>query len=167
MGNTNKKKNSLGEKICELRKQKGLSQEGLGEIIGVSRQAISKWELDEMTPNWENISQLSKFFGVGLNYFTDQLDIESEVATVKDYSTNHFKRWLIVSIIGGIMSLILIIFTVCMGVIVLTSNTGDQIVQTTAMDRWELVVLIFLCVILLILETIFIVITIKQRKFQQ
>lgn len=40
-------KSSLGEKICELRKQKGLSQEALGDMIGVSRQAISKWELND------------------------------------------------------------------------------------------------------------------------
>lgn len=163
-----KKRNSLGEKICELRKQKGLSQEALGNIIGVSRQAISKWELDEMIPGWESIGQLSKYFGVGLGYFTNELDdVSNEIATVKNVSINHFKRWLILSIIGGIVLLILATITVCMGIIILTSNTGDQIVQTSKMDRWELIVLIVLCIIMLIVETIFIVMTVKRRKFQQ
>lgn len=35
---------TLGERIQQLRKAQGLSQEGLGEAIGVSRQAVSKWE---------------------------------------------------------------------------------------------------------------------------
>ena len=35
---------TLGEQIQALRKSKGLSQEGLGEALGVSRQAVSKWE---------------------------------------------------------------------------------------------------------------------------
>lgn len=162
-----RKENSLGEKICELRKQKGLSQEALGNIIGVSRQAISKWELDEMIPGWESIGQLSKYFEVGLNYFTNELDVSNEVASVENVSSDHFKRWLILSIIGGIVLLILATITVCMGIIILTSNTGDQIVQTSKMDRWELIVLIVLCIIMLIVETIFIVMTVKRRKFQQ
>ena len=41
---------TLGQRIQELRKQKGLSQEGLGEMLGVSRQAISRWEMDGAVP---------------------------------------------------------------------------------------------------------------------
>ncbi len=37
---------TLGQRIQALRKQHGLSQEGLGERLGVSRQAISRWEMD-------------------------------------------------------------------------------------------------------------------------
>ena len=40
---------TLGERIASLRKEKGMSQEGLGELVGVSRQAVSKWESD-LTP---------------------------------------------------------------------------------------------------------------------
>ena len=42
---------SVGKKIRDLRKLKGISQEDLGEAIGVSRQAVCKWEADEITPN--------------------------------------------------------------------------------------------------------------------
>ena len=38
---------TLGEKIYRLRTEKGLSQEALGEVLGVSRQSVSKWETDQ------------------------------------------------------------------------------------------------------------------------
>ena len=41
---------TLGQRIQELRKQKGLSQEGLGEKLGVSRQAVSRSEMDGAVP---------------------------------------------------------------------------------------------------------------------
>ena len=46
---------TLGEKIKELRKARGLSQEELAEQINVSRQAVSKWELDLSLPDIDNI----------------------------------------------------------------------------------------------------------------
>ena len=39
---------TLGERIQELRREKGLSQEGLGEQLGVSRQAVSRWEEERL-----------------------------------------------------------------------------------------------------------------------
>ena len=51
---------SLGNKILELRKKKGLSQEQLGEKVDVTRQTISNWELGETSPNPEQLKLLSK-----------------------------------------------------------------------------------------------------------
>ena len=59
---------TLGEKIQVLRKQMGLSQEQLAEKITISRQAISRWELNESIPDVENILQLSKVFSVSTDY---------------------------------------------------------------------------------------------------
>ena len=42
---------TLGERIASLRKEKGLSQEALGELVGVTRQAVSKWEADKTLPD--------------------------------------------------------------------------------------------------------------------
>ena len=55
---------TLGQRIQELRKQKNLSQEQLGEAMGVSRQAISKWEGDLTIPELDKLIALSKFFGL-------------------------------------------------------------------------------------------------------
>lgn len=59
---------NLGEKIQSLRKSRGLSQEQLSEQLAVSRQAVSKWELNESSPDVEKIVQMSEFFGVTTDY---------------------------------------------------------------------------------------------------
>lgn len=55
---------TLGQRIQELRKQAGLSQEALGEALGVSRQAVSKWEGDGGIPELDTIIAMSRLFGV-------------------------------------------------------------------------------------------------------
>ena len=59
---------SLGEKISILRRQKGMSQENLAEVLDVSRQAVSRWEVGECLPDINNIVQLSKAFDVTTDY---------------------------------------------------------------------------------------------------
>ena len=56
------------EKIINLRKQKGLSQEELAEQLGVSRQAVSRWELGQTQPDIYNLVQLCELFGVSADY---------------------------------------------------------------------------------------------------
>lgn len=53
--------------ILELRTQKGLSQEELAEKVFVTRQAVSRWENGETTPNTETLKLLSKLFDVSIN----------------------------------------------------------------------------------------------------
>lgn len=55
---------TLGEKITDLRKKHGLSQEELAITLGVSRQAVSKWELGDATPETEKIVALAEYFDV-------------------------------------------------------------------------------------------------------
>ena len=57
----------LGEKINHLRKEKGLSQEELAELIGVTRQTISNWELGSTFPNPEQLKLLSKTFHISID----------------------------------------------------------------------------------------------------
>ena len=65
----------LGEKLQRLRKQSGLSQEQLAGQLTVSRQAVSKWELDETMPDTDNVIQLSRLFGVTCDYLLrDEVD---------------------------------------------------------------------------------------------
>ena len=54
---------TTGEKIAALRKEQGMSQEALGEKLGLSRQAVSKWEADQAVPTMDNLMELSKLFG--------------------------------------------------------------------------------------------------------
>lgn len=55
---------TLGQHIQQLRKDKGLSQEALGEFLGVSRQAISKWESDTTIPEIDNLIAMSRLFEI-------------------------------------------------------------------------------------------------------
>ena len=66
----------LSEKLFELRKEKGWSQEKLAEQINVSRQSISKWESGQVLPEIEKIIELSKIFQVTTDYLL--LDENSE-----------------------------------------------------------------------------------------
>ena len=55
---------TLGRRIQESRRAAGLSQEALGERLGVSRQAVSKWEADAAVPELENLIAMSRLLGV-------------------------------------------------------------------------------------------------------
>ena len=59
---------TLGQKLKEIRKRFGLSQEQLAEIMNVSRQAITKWENDVGLPDISNLQELSKVFGITVDY---------------------------------------------------------------------------------------------------
>lgn len=55
---------SIGERLLELRKKKGLSQEELANILNVSRQTVSKWETDQSTPDFDKIMPLCKLYEI-------------------------------------------------------------------------------------------------------
>lgn len=54
----------IANRLCKLRKEHNLSQEQLAEKIGVSRQAVSKWERAEASPDTDNLIALAKIYGV-------------------------------------------------------------------------------------------------------
>lgn len=58
---------NFSENLMRLRKEKGLSQEALGEKIGVTRQTVSKWETGETTPEMNKLIELAQFFAVSLD----------------------------------------------------------------------------------------------------
>ena len=58
---------TLVKRIAYFRKQRGLSQEKVAEYIGISRQAVTKWENDNSRPSTDNLLQISDLFEVSLN----------------------------------------------------------------------------------------------------
>ena len=72
---------NIGEKIFLLRKQFGLSQEALAEKLGVTRQAVSKWESGSSVPELETVVALARTFGVTTDYLLS-FDAPSPHATV-------------------------------------------------------------------------------------
>ena len=78
---------NLGDKILQLRKKNGLSQEQLGEKVNVTRQTISNWELGETAPNPEQLKLLSK----ALNISIDEL-LDNDVKNVLVERVNNTER---------------------------------------------------------------------------
>lgn len=67
----------LADKIAEERKRNGWSQEELAEQLGVSRQAVSKWESAGSVPDLQKVIQLAELFGVSTDYLLkDEMEPE-------------------------------------------------------------------------------------------
>ena len=66
---------TTGTKLAKLRKEKGLTQEQLAEMLNVSRQSISKWESDLTYPETEKLIALSRIFDCSMDYLLkDEVD---------------------------------------------------------------------------------------------
>lgn len=114
---------NIAEKIVLLRKKKGISQEELANKLNTSRQAVSKWENNQSTPDSEKLVALSKYFNVTTDYLlTDGIEtsinnnsqcesniefqeLKSEVTEDEyQYAINeakkkkHFSYWVIVAV---------------------------------------------------------------------
>ena len=70
----------FSEKLQQLRKEKGLTQEGLAESLYVSRTAISKWESGRGYPNLDSLKELARFFSVSI----DELLSGTELLTLAE-----------------------------------------------------------------------------------
>ena len=78
---------NLQDKIIKLRKSHALSQEELAERLGVSRQAVSKWESGQSLPDIDKIILISDFFGVTTDYLLKNGEnefIESQAEVVNN-----------------------------------------------------------------------------------
>ena len=76
----------FNEKLQELRKSKGLTQEELAEVLFVSRTAISKWESGRGYPSIDSLKEISRFFSVTI----DDLICSDEMITVAENDKREF-----------------------------------------------------------------------------
>ena len=68
---------TLGEKIISLRKQRGLSQEELAITLGISRQAVSKWETEDATPDTDKVIALADYFNVTTDWLLRDIELSA------------------------------------------------------------------------------------------
>lgn len=124
---------SLGEKLLQLRKQKGLSQEQLGEQIEVTRQTISNWELGDTSPNPEQLKRLSRLFQVSID---ELLGNEVEEVLMKKISNTEKLAGMTIKslkIIGRIVLIYLVFLTIMMIALIVYASTKKQ--QTTIKSK--------------------------------
>lgn len=88
---------NLGQNIAQLRRQAGLSQEQLAEQVGVSRQAVSKWESGQSLPETERLIALGEALGVSIDALLGQAPlphVQQEEAPIASLG-----RWRIVALL--------------------------------------------------------------------
>ncbi|MCH5320677.1 MAG: helix-turn-helix domain-containing protein [Eubacterium sp.] len=76
---------TLGQRLYEMRKAKGLSQEKVAEILGVTRQTISKWETDQTTPDFDKIIPLCELYNIS----TDEL-LKGDTHSSNNYNNSRY-----------------------------------------------------------------------------
>lgn len=81
---------NIGEKIAFLRKRKGLTQEQLAEILEVSRQSVSRWEINIAFPETEKLLKLSRLLECSIDFLlndkdTDDLDFKPNFSVEEAY----------------------------------------------------------------------------------
>lgn len=89
---------TFAEKLKSIRKQAGMSQEKLAEKIGVSRQAVTKWETDMGIPDMENIMAISALFHISIDeLFSNEKEIKNQTdylyESITEYDIGEVKRF--------------------------------------------------------------------------
>ena len=108
----------LGNKIMTLRKKNNLSQEDLAEKVGVTRQTISKWELEETTPDINQAKKLSMIFNISLDELVNN-DVNSIL--IEKVSNTERLAGIIIKILK-VSGILLILFIVLMLTLLIMFN---------------------------------------------
>lgn len=95
---------NFGERLSILRKQKNLSQEALAEQLGVSRQAVSKWERNETQPELSKITALCELFEVTPNELLGYEKSREEPKTKGKKSNQRAIFWLVIGCMGFVVT---------------------------------------------------------------
>lgn len=116
---------NFNEKLINLRKSKGMSQEELGAELNVSRQTISKWESCQSYPDFQRLVLLSDYFGLTLDELVKDIDVrevreknrssEKIDSIYNDMNTaKSFVKWylIIAGAAAGIVFMLLVYFAV-------------------------------------------------------
>lgn len=102
----------IGNKLNQLRKLSGMTQEQLAEKINVSRQTISKWESDSTSPDLESIVKISRIFHVSLDDLLREVETgvtnkTDEQITLEDLmKINLHNRKMMMLLIGGLLCVV-------------------------------------------------------------
>ncbi len=80
---------TLGQRLYEMRKEKGFSQEKVAEALGVTRQTISKWETDQTTPDFDKILPLCELYNITTEELFKGEEKPKETSEYSNNDTNH------------------------------------------------------------------------------
>lgn len=125
----------FNEKLIQLRKKNGLSQEELGDKIQVARQTISKWELGETTPEMDKLIKLSNLFDISLDELIKDNKEEKQDITGKESNTQKLAGLIITILkVFGILVIIWIVlsvFQIIISTVLFQFNTRSNVKMVT------------------------------------
>ena len=148
----------LSERLYTLRKARGLTQEELAEALGVSRQAVSKWESGAAMPDTEKLISLSKYFGVTIDSLIsgDTTEENGKINAENAKTPNPVSLFGIILCIIGTVLLIAWSITVIMG-----GELSGAVRDSSVIALDGRAILLLLCLASLILGA---VLLFKNRK---
>lgn len=142
---------ALSEKLYELRKKGGLSQEQLAEQLGVSRQAISKWESGKAVPESDTLISLSKYFDVTLDYLLKENATPSEVIKDSEQTEVKTNRGREKQIFGLITCILGVVCLLAWGIIsILLPSASDRIGTSSMITIDGNGIFLIICVIAIV-----------------
>lgn len=136
----------FNEKLIELRRKAGLSQEDLGYKLNVTRQTVSKWELGQTTPEMDKLIEMSKIFNISVDELINENKTETQniqttqiedqpIIDKEDSKKEKNMKFIIIGIL--VVVIILIVVKIATALPNKTSNAGDQVTnsQTSMIER--------------------------------
>ena len=105
---------AFGNFLAELRAEKGLSQSELGEMLGVTNKAVSKWENGTAKPNTKLIPELAKVLGVSVEelFAAKRIEKDDEAEKVKSFLCAQKKKF--AYLYSAFLSVLLVLPYVCL-----------------------------------------------------
>ena len=107
----------FNEKLIELRKKEGLSQEELGYKLNVTRQTVSKWELGQTTPEMDKLVEMSKIFNISVDELVNDNETVEQNTIIEDKkignasSKEKIVKYIIIGVICiAIIYLVIVVF---------------------------------------------------------
>ena len=132
----------IGSNLAELRKERKITQLELAEMFGYTDKAISKWEKGDTLPDVETLYQLASFYGVTIDYLTNDIPLEE-----KEIITNPTKQTNIkanrISIVLLSISLVWMLATICFVWIMVFNSVNYYQVFIYAISLTGIVLILF------------------------
>ena len=156
---------TLGKRLTALRKDRHLSQEKLGEALGVSRQTIYNWEANIIRPKAENIKGICEYFGISIAefYSAEEAQAESCATEVEQVEDVPFRRFMpALALVSFVLFVVALIFAIRCGCAAFTDNTAYVTVSTASFGIGDFVLALLCCIISLALAVVFAVQTKKS-----
>lgn len=153
---------TLSEKLYNLRRKQGLSQEALAEKLDCSRQVISKWENGTTTPDAEMLQKYSELFGVSIDYLVKE-DIE-EPTSVQPTGKNDGNKKLL-GILGLVLSLMGCVSLIVFGAISVLggAEAADKIAQSSMIVIDGTFIAMVISVLFVVLGAVILIKIVKHR----